>query len=155
MAPRKRCRTEAGKRVAHANSRPQAAVAANRPKPGELAVAAAIIESMKQVDKEGLQPPLLPPRGGDPKGNIVALALARFFGETFDGDAAAKRLFGVGKGTDIDAWIKEKLQRFFDLDDATRWGWLKLLLRRPTASFATQSAICCGREAIWSRSHHC
>ena len=82
-----------------------------RPTTLERAVGCDIVIGMQNAD---CKPPLLQAGAGKPE--VAALSLALYFGQKFGGDRASKRLFNVGNGTDVKAWVDDKLPRFFDSD---------------------------------------
>ena len=87
-----------------------------RPSVAERAAAERVIATIAVVDKSGLKPPLMDQRAAAPKPNIVALALAIYFGHDFESEAKAKCAFNVGKGTDVGkgtAW-QRTLCRLFE-----------------------------------------
>ena len=99
---------------------------ADRPTATERAAAEQVVAAMRAADEGGLKPPLLASAAGPPKPHILALVLALEFGETFCSDRAAKRAFGVGKGTDITAW---------------RWPLIRLFKHSPNVEAAARAGF--------------
>ena len=84
-----------------------------RPTQAEREAALKIIDT---IDKSPFKSSILPPRSNKPLPNVVALALALYFGEEFDSDAKGKDLFQVGYGTDVKGgWVDGRLPRLFEV----------------------------------------